>query len=225
YLVFGNSVIDNNIELSMYDSVAIRLGDVQIGDSWEQVASNRPIANATDGNFYGYSHKGGSPYPLSTNPADLHLVKFDSNMNIIFEKFYSHYGRLFALDIAPSADGGCIMISTIYDTTINRTELGLLVLKVDSLGNYTPTSISTEKEALSITVYPNPGNSQINVELPLTIKEASFSLYSLTGQLLLTKQVGLQEQSISTTELAKGMFIYKIEANNVLIGKGKWLKE
>lgn len=72
------------------------------------------------------------------------------------------------------------------------------------------TSIKDIKES-SITVYPNPATDNITLILPENINQAFFTLYDMQGRVLI-QQTLTRQNTISVTDIAKGIYIYRITA-------------
>jgi hypothetical protein len=60
-------------------------------------------------------------------------------------------------------------------------------------------------------VYPNPVNSELNVEIDLTVSEAIYSILDLNYRIIQTGKI-LQSQPINVRSLADGTYILKIES-------------
>jgi len=60
-------------------------------------------------------------------------------------------------------------------------------------------------------VYPNPVNSELNVEIDLTVSEATYSILDLNYRIIQTGKI-LQSQPINVRSLADGTYILKIES-------------
>lgn len=79
----------------------------------------------------------------------------------------------------------------------------------------------SEQELLSsITLYPNPSDSQITIENNSKIALSSIAIYDITGKLLIneTPQSALAT-SININGLAKGVYIVKIEGDGRSVSK------
>lgn len=78
----------------------------------------------------------------------------------------------------------------------------------------TTTPIATIKEALNI--YPNPTQHHITIDLDYTWNNSiQFSLFSIQGQKLLQKTIpiGTTQTTISTKDLAAGVYFIRLETN------------
>jgi hypothetical protein len=72
-------------------------------------------------------------------------------------------------------------------------------------------------------VYPNPATDFITILLPVGQDRAMVSIYSISGQKVLDKEITVQSASISLKTLSKGMYLYKVESNS-FFNSGKIIK-
>ena len=228
FLTIGSSESGGLIELVMIDTLANRNESFLFGepDVWQQMADNRSIVNATNGQFYGYSFQWDGYLSYSPNPLNLHLVKFDSSMNIIFERFYEDKASHFAMDFATTRDGGCVMAAHIYDTNVSTEYYGLQILKVDSLGNYIPNTVEDiAATQQGIKVYPNPGFESFNISVPIPFSNAVLSLYNMAGTKVLSKKLSESLDIIITENLPNGIYSWEVIAEDFVLERGKWVKQ
>lgn len=75
-----------------------------------------------------------------------------------------------------------------------------------------------------VRVYPNPTDNILNIELVNCSEgEYSFEIYNLLGQKVMSIPFNANSKSvISTSELNKGTYIYKVQGDNTLMGMGKF---
>jgi hypothetical protein len=82
------------------------------------------------------------------------------------------------------------------------------------------TNIS-EVKPNSTRVYPNPARDQINITVSSSNTSFTFDLMDVTGRLILKKYIkGANNTAIDVSNL-KGLFLYKITAQNKVIASGK----
>lgn len=74
-----------------------------------------------------------------------------------------------------------------------------------------------------ISVYPNPGTSQLNIEFNQS--GIDFELFNESGQMMIHKQINHGILSINTESLMPGTYFYRLVNNkNMILGSGKWIK-
>ena len=92
--------------------------------------------------------------------------------------------------------------------TISAATFGRGVWK--STLNTQPLSIS-ENNIKSFDIYPNPATEQITINITSNIiNNLTATIYSITGQSILEKEVSSTSTVINTTNLAKGYYILKL---------------
>lgn len=69
----------------------------------------------------------------------------------------------------------------------------------------------------SYKVYPNPNTGDVFIEIP--IPDAKVTIYSLNGQLILTKHINNQFDQLEINKLATGVYIVQFEKNGYFIQK------
>ncbi len=140
--------------------------------------------------------------------------------------------------IEKTYDGGYIACGGV----INQPQGKAWVLKTDSLGcisagcgsviNGTPTIISGIKtqekneEAQSISIYPNPANDILNIELvEIKIKDYRLEIVNNLGQVVYQSLIINHHSSIVIKELPSGIYFINIFSKNGLIEAKKIVKE
>jgi hypothetical protein len=68
-----------------------------------------------------------------------------------------------------------------------------------------------------IKIYPNPAQDFVSIELPKNYNQAQLSIYNLTGQLVLQKQIIQPNQTMPITELGNGMYIFVVESGDRVV--------
>ncbi len=91
--------------------------------------------------------------------------------------------------------------------------------------SFVSTSTDPELAALDIRYYPNPFVDHVTFEINNTTassaKQMSFSLYDLQGRLLRRNYFEESTFVLERQSLAKGLYLFRIEQEGVLIGNGK----
>lgn len=113
------------------------------------------------------------------------IVKFDLNGNIIWEKVYtSLYESNRIWGIHATNDGGAIATGTYF----NNNTGGILILKTDSLGEYSTVGFDlfdNYNQNTSIKVFPNPTSDFINLDLSeFDYTNLKLSIYNFDGRLV-----------------------------------------
>ena len=72
---------------------------------------------------------------------------------------------------------------------------------------------TNENQIQSLMVYPNPANSLVTIESPFSTLER-ISVYSITGLLLLEKEVSANQATIDVSGFASGTYFVKATSKN-----------
>lgn len=70
-----------------------------------------------------------------------------------------------------------------------------------------------------VSIYPNPAQGFVSIELPKSYNQAQLNIYNITGQLIAQKQITQSNQQIPITELGNGMYIFVIQNGDRVIGR------
>ena len=73
-----------------------------------------------------------------------------------------------------------------------------------------------------ITLYPNPGNKSVNVEIKND--KGNIRMMTIHGKIVLDRRLSSGTNKISTESLADGIYIYRISDGNTTV-TGKWIKK
>lgn len=141
-----------------------------------------------------------------------------------------------ASSLIPATAGGIFTESPSTNTITSfvPSTLGTFTVTYDIYGcltqSTTVVSVCTSVEAIaekvnSINVYPNPNNGILNITVSESTKNASIEIYDAVGKLVLSKKLNGTQNAINVSELAGGIYIYKINENNETLKLGKLVKE
>jgi len=150
-----------------------------------------------------------------------HLIKLNSNLSTIWEKWYGGDAYYQPYSTLATLDGGCIMVGNRYDGSSEYVR-DIFIVKVNSEGLLSwIQTINVYHDKYS--VYPNPGINQINIKTKLNY--CCFELYGVNGRLLIQKKINTEMNSVSTNHLNSGIYLYKlINKEGKTIETGKWIK-
>ncbi|MGE0076229.1 MAG: MBG domain-containing protein [Bacteroidales bacterium] len=66
---------------------------------------------------------------------------------------------------------------------------------------------------LTINIYPNPGNSWVNIQLPNGIQKATLEIYNTVGTKIHQVNLNTTENQVNVSELNQGIYIFRIMAD------------
>ncbi|MBR9861016.1 T9SS type A sorting domain-containing protein [bacterium] len=78
--------------------------------------------------------------------------------------------------------------------------------------------LSVEPTALQnkVSLYPNPAQNELTVELNIDVQDAQVQLRDLSGRLLLQQEIGQGQNIINTSDLSEGMYIVEIKVQDYI---------
>jgi hypothetical protein len=128
-----------------------------------------------------------------------------------------------------SMQGYCQTIYYGYDEAGNRTSRGTIALKSTAGANDEENAgqeFSETSGAYIITIYPNPVQERLSVEIkgPSGEQDALIYLYSITGELITRIETREVLTPVSFAELARGPYILRIHCGSN-VSEWKIIKE
>jgi len=109
---------------------------------------------------------------------------------------------------------------TKYTYSLNN---GTIYIKDNSKTFYYSPKIITQTDNQSksnVFITPNPAHSHFTIEMDNTTSAVDFTLFDLNGKQIISKKI-IPNESISTKDLSKGIYCYKIILDNNSIQSGK----
>ncbi len=124
-------------------------------------------------------------------------------------------------------DGGAIIFSSFYDwNNPIPNQRDVHILKIDSLGYYTPltgTPEEFEQMGKQILVYPNPVENEVNFVFGL-YKDLEINIFDLTGKRVYSKAFA-HSAKIDISHFKPGVYPYTISNGNGFYEEGKLIKK
>ncbi len=156
------------------------------------------------------------------HPSWIAIAKFDSDLNLLADKYIGGDAYYTLSNIVATIDGGALITATRYDYQTQDHEHDFYVIKLDSLdllvGNNEHKSNDLVKNAI---VYPNPARDHVYVRT--AVKDAIFCLFNINGKKV--KEGPLNSGSLTTllnvTALPEGNYVWRITKQNKQIETGK----
>ena len=162
------------------------------------------------------------------------IFKLDKNGNLIFLQYYNYDSTWqdVLLDMTETSDGGYACIGDAYEHIGNTNYERAWLLKVDSNGCLNGdcptlyTGIKPIADLANFFVFPNPATSVFTVALagPNDINgynDLHFTLYDLTGRLVMDQLLKEQTTLLHRDDLTSGMYLWQIADNNKALSNGK----
>gem|GEM_PF-4515739 len=160
-------------------------------------------------------------FPFVNEDTKFALQKFDLDGTTYWDELYETGGNAVMIQVLALQDGGCLMAGQIYDWHNSQTEQrDLFFIKVDDAGIVTGLEENTP-QVEHVSVYPNPGNSQINFSTPEAITR--FSMYDSCGRQVLDEI--FPGKTINVLSLQAGFYFWVAEMGDGSTSVGKWIKQ
>jgi len=223
--IFGVFPSTKNIQMAVLtDSNQVLFADT-IGfpnDESNLPARSRSVSTYNNNTFIGITKDmsfAGGPYG-SGNPSWFHITKINPDLTKVWSKTFGGDFYYLMNGIFATKDGGCLAYGTKYDYNTPTNELDLYIIKIDGNGLITFTQ-EIDLGKINVNVYPNPGVNELNIKSD--IKDGKIEVYSIDGKQMLTQKIS--NNSVNTSQLPQGIYVYKIYERNTLVKSGKWVKK
>jgi len=166
-------------------------------------------------------------YPPDMEPRrhwlDVANIKIDGTVN--WQYYYKGDVCYYLDKTLATKDGGALLLATRHDwNEPGPLQKDVLIIKIDSLGHYTPNGISKYEEPQQILVYPNPAKDYININTGLYDK-LILQIYNTQGQRVCEQKLTQGLSQINISNYMSGLYLYQVtDDKGKVIGKGKWVK-
>lgn len=189
----------------------------------------------TDSYYYGFtsnvregSHRSYSRF-INGDTAFYRLIRFDRDLNIIWDRSYRRDGRMEMHSLEVDHDGNIIMAG-VYNPRANNDlyDFDVFVLKVDSTGNLNTVGLNDSQkiDPLNYSIYPNPATNHFTIKQYNVLDDYELKLMSINGQLIKSTQLKSQtEQEINIEDLTPGIYIYQLISSSGKLSSGKLIKK
>lgn len=175
----------------------------------------------------GNYHFNPSQFPWQSHPTCIQITIMDTSLNIIGHHFYGGDAVYMPHKIISTSDGGALIVGNRYDHTNPSVRLyHPFALKINNQG-LVVAEIEDQDYPVSYSaiVFPNPGKEFLHLTSGIQLNNGIFTLYDIRGRPVLTKEIIATEMQFDTSNLASGMYVWRIVRNNKVMDSGKWVKE
>ena len=172
--------------------------------------------------FYGGATNQSISTEFPYEPSHIILGRFDTSLNLLWQKYYGGDQYYSVWTVNTTADGGCIFGASSFNYQVQNQERDIYILKVDSNGIITGINHDPPTGDQKTKIYPNPGKEFIYVNT--TIEHATVGFYDLTGREIFSQILFSGSNPVNVQMLKPGLYIYKILQNSEVRECGKWIK-
>lgn len=153
------------------------------------------------------------------------ILQTDSLLNIRWERFYGGDSYYVMTNLIATNDGGCIVTGTRYDYQNAPSHmLDINILKLDSEGLITSVNNQIAEKLTEAIVFPNPGNSILNIRVSSQYLESTLELFEVNGTRVISKKLFEKQNTVNVENLKSGSYIYSITNDKGLNENGIWIK-
>ena len=154
----------------------------------------------------------------------IRIVKLNSELDIIWEKFYGGHANYFCYTVKATEDGGCIVLATRFDfeNDPDPNHLGTYILKLGPDGILTGIEESS-LQVKEVLVYPNPGRE---LNIATGFNNYSLTLFDINGKAVYNRRALTRDSKHDLSFLPGGLYIYRvISEKGEVLDTGKWVRE
>lgn len=164
-------------------------------------------------------------FHYQSTPSWLAVYKLDTDLNVIWERFYGGDAFYFNTYSIPTSDGGILLCNTRYDFN-GVPEYDAHFLKLDADGNL-PAALEEQPEikVSEQILYPNPGTSELTVRTAVQALGGIFTLRDISGKLILQQTINEQITTLNTTYLPAGTYLHTYTRESAQTQSGVWVKQ
>jgi hypothetical protein len=78
------------------------------------------------------------------------------------------------------------------------------------------TTSVNDNDYLNVSIYPNPTNSLLNIEIPNISKETNINIYSISGQLVKSLNTNVIKTKLDISSFATGIYFVQLKSENAI---------
>ncbi len=157
------------------------------------------------------------------------LIRFDRDLNIIWDRSYRRDGRMEMHSIEVDHKGNIIMAGIFRpNSNLDLFDFDVFILKVDSNGNLNTVGLNESKiiDQLNYSIYPNPATDYFTIKQYNVLDNYDLKMITMSGQVVKSNQLKKQtEQQINIEDLPMGVYLYQLTDSDGRVGVGKIVKQ
>lgn len=147
-------------------------------------------------------------YP-SSHPTELMLMKYGSNGDSLWGRYFGNYYEAFGLSVEHCTDGGWIICGGAQSTSDD--DYHALLIKTDKNGNMTGIG-DTQSPLPGISVFPNPASDKIMLVFKSSPEKGTYEIVDMAGRISISGSINCMEKQklIDVRTLSTGVWFIKI---------------
>lgn len=135
--------------------------------------------------------------------------------------FYSHGGTFFGYineNMVDTTSKVCISAMTNQDSVNNSGLRNIVIAALHKVTLSLPANLPNHHYDINnVSIYPNPSNYLIKIDLGMINQKSQVEIYDLTGKLILKEELNEKLNSISIEKIDPGIYFLKITENDSAI--------
>lgn len=198
YVINSNQTILDSLEIHAFEGA----------DTLERTCSQCLDQFDENNIYFGSIKKSYGPTQPTTSPNWIRLVKFDAELNIIWERFYGGDRANYIYGVTATPDGGCIILCDYYDYELypDFVKTSIRIIKVDGNGDVTSLDENNQLQIRSLLLYPNPSNGR--AFLDTSLQDYYIQFYDSQSRMVYETRQLSGEQELNLYKLPVGMYTY-----------------
>lgn len=171
--------------------------------------SGYSVAQTFDG---GFIIAGISDDSLPSSTRDFYLVRTNNVGDTLWTRTFGGISIDDGRSVAATSDGGFVIAGQTQSFCSGLADVYLIKTDSNGLTNYV-TKINDNTYVLNVllNIYPNPAKNKLTVE---SLQKSTIEIIDIQGQTILQKQLQLGQTDIDISELAKGLYILRLNSND-----------
>lgn len=162
---------------------------------------------------------------FSPNKSYYLIGKFDSELNLKWQKYFGGDMYYSLWGVTATSDGGCLLTGAKFNYLTQNMERDICVIKTNPDGIITTAGNKPESLFHDVMVYPNPGTDHITVESGPQVYGGRINFLDLNGNLVINQQIdGSPRLKVNVKSLVAGAYIWRVLKMDKVIDSGKWIK-
>jgi hypothetical protein len=215
------------VKLDISDQIIQSAYFGKTGDTSHHVGASSNLDFISTENIYFGGTSNIFEHHLIYQPEDswILLNNIDSNLNLNWQKFYGGDAFYYLWGIRATSDGGCLMLCTRYDDTVQDEELDIIILKVDSAGLLTSIGEGPQIPVQQLAIVPNPASEFVSIRYPdiFGYDDKEIEIYNSLGmpvfKVSATQDLTATRVDVSALPVGLYFVVLKVEGEKVAMGK------
>lgn len=152
-------------------------------------------------------------YFVSEHLEELNYIKILRSNSVNETQYVTNIGgdaNYFAYATYPAKDGNVWLLSVRYDWNVQDHEYDIYIYKINAEGEIILSATEPEKDISQFQIYPNPASQNLNM-FSLLKETGMFSIYDMSGNLVLEGTLLTGDNLINIKELSNGMYLFQMK--------------